>query len=124
MSADYDRLFHSSGDAVQTADEESERGAAAPMPTGGPGRSEVTPPPMPIAPTETQAAPASPPRQTEVTTQMPPTRTAGRSSVQPNGDDEGAAVQGSGRRALRAAAVGPDTAAAARAGACPVTAFR
>ena len=51
MSADYDRLFHSSGDAVQTADEESERGAAAPMPIGGPGRSEVTPPPMPIAPT-------------------------------------------------------------------------
>ena len=37
----------------------SERGAAhgAPMPTGGPGRSEVTPPPMPIAPTKTQAAP-------------------------------------------------------------------
>lgn len=90
MSADYDRLFHASGssvDAVQTADEESDRGAgshAAPRPTGGTGRSEVTPPPMPIAPTKTQAAPAPPPRQTEVTTQMPPTRTAGPQR-QPNG---------------------------------------
>lgn len=93
MSADYDRLFHSSGssvDAVKTADEESDRGAAptgsaAPMPTGGPGRSsEVTPPPMPIAPAKTQAAPAPPPRQTEVTTQMPPTRTAPQQR-QPNG---------------------------------------
>ena len=84
MSADYDRLFHSSGDAVQTADEESERGAATPIPTGGLGRSEVTPPPMPIAPTETQAAPASPLLQTEVTTQIPPTRTAG-TQRQPNG---------------------------------------
>jgi MinD-like ATPase involved in chromosome partitioning or flagellar assembly len=83
MSADYDRLFHSSGDAVQTADEESERGAAAPMPTSGPGRSEVTPPPMPIASATTQAAPA-PPRQAEVTTQTPPTRTAPQQR-QPNG---------------------------------------
>jgi MinD-like ATPase involved in chromosome partitioning or flagellar assembly len=62
-------------DAVQTAEEETERAVAAPMPVGGPGRSEVTLPPMPIAPTKTQAAPA-PPRQSEVTTQMPPTRTA------------------------------------------------
>jgi MinD-like ATPase involved in chromosome partitioning or flagellar assembly len=78
MSADYDRLFHASGssvDAVQTAEEETERAVAAPMPVGGPGRSEVTLAPMPIAPTKTQAAPA-PPRQSEVTTQMPPTRTA------------------------------------------------
>lgn len=62
MSADYDRLFHSSGDAVGTADEEDRdvgaKGAAAPMP--------VAPP--------TQAAAAPPPRQTEVTTQMPPAR--------------------------------------------------
>jgi MinD-like ATPase involved in chromosome partitioning or flagellar assembly len=91
MSADYDRLFHSSGssvDAAQTAEEESDRGAApkgsaAPMPTG-PGRSEVTPPPMPIAPAKTQAAPAPPPRQTEVTTQMPATR-ATSPQRQPNG---------------------------------------
>ena len=86
MSADYDRLFHPSGssaDAVQTADEESDRGAA-PMPVGGPGRSEVTPPPMPVAPANTQAAPAPPPRQTEVTTQMPATRTTGPQR-QPNG---------------------------------------
>ena len=38
---------------MQTADEESDRGAGsgrlAPMPTG-PGRSEMTPAPMPIAP--------------------------------------------------------------------------
>ena len=87
MSADYDRLFHSSGpsgDSVQTADEEAERGAAAPMPIGGHARSEVTPPPMPIAPTKAQAAPAPPPRQTEVTTQMPPTRTTPQQR-QPNG---------------------------------------
>jgi MinD-like ATPase involved in chromosome partitioning or flagellar assembly len=83
MSADYDRLFHSSGDAVQTAEEESDRGAA-PMPIGGPGRSEATPPPMPIAPAKTQAAPAPPPRQTEVTTQMPAARTAPQQR-QPNG---------------------------------------
>src|SRR5829696_2296826 len=92
MSADYDRLFHSSGssvDAVKTADEEADRGAAPtgaapPMPTGGHGRSEVTPPPMPVAPTKTQAAPSPPPRQTEVTTQMPATRTAPQQR-QPNG---------------------------------------
>ena len=69
MSADYDRLFHSSGDVVQTADEESERSAAAPMP---------------IAPAKIQAAPAPPARQTEVTTQMPPTRTAPQQR-EPNG---------------------------------------
>jgi MinD-like ATPase involved in chromosome partitioning or flagellar assembly len=76
MSADYDRLFHSSGssvDAAQAAEEEAESGAAAPA--GAHGRSDVMPPPMPIAPTNTAAAPAPPPRQTEVTTQMPPTRT-------------------------------------------------
>ena len=86
MSADYDRLFHASGssvDAVQTAEEESDRGAA-PMPIGGHGRSEATPPPMPIAPAKTQAAPAPPPRQTEVTTQMPAARTAPQQR-QPNG---------------------------------------
>ncbi|HEX2284952.1 MAG TPA: AAA family ATPase [Mycobacterium sp.] len=90
MSADYDRLFHSSGDAVQTADDEAvdrdaaPKGSAAPMPTGGPGRSEATPPPMPVAPSKTQTAPAPPPRQTEITTQMPPARSAGPQR-QPNG---------------------------------------
>lgn len=83
MSADYDRLFHSSADAVQAADDEeldravATKGSTAPMPTGGPGRSEVTPPAMPVAPSQTQAAAAPPPRQTEVTTQMPPARSAG-----------------------------------------------
>jgi MinD-like ATPase involved in chromosome partitioning or flagellar assembly len=82
MSADYDRLFHSSGDAVQTADDEAAdraakpTGSSGPMPTGGPGRSEVTPPAMPVTPSQTQAATAPPARQTEVTTQMPPTRAA------------------------------------------------
>ncbi|HYZ68712.1 MAG TPA: MinD/ParA family protein [Mycobacterium sp.] len=90
MSADYDRLFHSSGssvDAAQAAEEESDRGAApaGAMPTGGPGRGEVTPPPMPVAPTKAQAAPAPPPRQTEVTTQMPPTRTAPQKRQAANG---------------------------------------
>ncbi|HKP44392.1 MinD/ParA family ATP-binding protein [Mycobacterium sp.] len=87
MSADYDRLFHSSGDAVQTAEDESakaDRDVAAPMPTGGPGRSDATPPPMPIAPGKTQAAAAPPPRQSEITTTMPPTRTSSPQR-QPNG---------------------------------------
>ncbi len=80
MSADYDRLFHSSGDAVQTADDDgvdrdgATKAVTPPMPTGAPGRSEVTPPVMPVAPLQTQAAPAPPPRQTEVTTQMAPAR--------------------------------------------------
>src|SRR4051812_2808828 len=81
MSADYDRLFHSPN-ATQSPEEETDVGAAAPMPSG---RSEVTPPPMPVAPpTKTQTAPAPPPRQTEVTTQMPPTRTAPQQR-EPNG---------------------------------------
>jgi MinD-like ATPase involved in chromosome partitioning or flagellar assembly len=80
MSADYDRLFHSSGDAVPTRDEQSDRnvapqGSAAPMPTEGPGRSDMTPPPAPITPGETQ---------TEITAQMPPIGSAGP-QPQPNG---------------------------------------
>ncbi len=60
MSADYDRLFHSSGDAVQSADEEStdaERDMvlSASVPAGGPSGGEVAPPPMPPMP----AAPTS-----------------------------------------------------------------
>jgi MinD-like ATPase involved in chromosome partitioning or flagellar assembly len=77
MSADYERLFHSP-DAVSTADEEPVEdiapGTPAPMPAGA-GRNEVTSPPIPVAAPQTQAAPAPPPRQAEVTTQMPPTRT-------------------------------------------------
>jgi MinD-like ATPase involved in chromosome partitioning or flagellar assembly len=80
MSANYDRLFHSAGDAVQTADDEAvdrdaaSTAAASPTPTSGPGRGDATPPAMPVAPSQTQAAPAPAPRQTEVTTQMPPAR--------------------------------------------------
>jgi MinD-like ATPase involved in chromosome partitioning or flagellar assembly len=83
MSADYDRLFHSSGDAVQTADDVDSDGPTSQVTTSGPGRSEVTPPPMPLAPSMTQAAP--PPRQAEVTTQMPATRPAPPLRQQPNG---------------------------------------
>ncbi|AEV72486.1 ATPase involved in chromosome partitioning [Mycolicibacterium rhodesiae NBB3] len=83
MSADYDRLFHSSGDAVQTADDVDSDGPTSEVTTSGPGRSEVTPPPMPLAPSMTQAAP--PPRQAEVTTQMPTTRPAPPLRQQPNG---------------------------------------
>lgn len=83
MSADYDRLFHSTGDAVQTADDDTmdrdaghdnpANASATSMPTGGPGRNEVTPPPMPVGQTKTAAPP---PRQTEVTTQIPAARSA------------------------------------------------
>lgn len=79
MSADYDRLFHSTGDAVQTVDDNAvDRDAAAigpatPLPTGqAPG--ELTAPPMPVS--QTSAAPAPPPRQTEITTQLPATASA------------------------------------------------
>lgn len=89
MSADYDRLFHASGssvDAMPTADD-SDRDVAAtgPAPATGPGRSEVTPPAMPVDPNKTQAAAAPAPRQTEVTTQMPAARTAAPQRPQPNG---------------------------------------
>jgi MinD-like ATPase involved in chromosome partitioning or flagellar assembly len=87
MSADYDRLFHSSGDAVQTADDDAERDTVAKgvMTTSGPGRSEVAPPAMPIAANKTQSAAAPPPHPSEVTTQMPPTRSAPPQQPLPNG---------------------------------------
>ncbi|MGO4444723.1 AAA family ATPase [Mycobacterium sp. 2YAF39] len=86
MSADYDRLFHApgpSGDAVRTVDDDADRDTV--VTTSGPGRSEVTPPPMPVAPSATQATPAPPPRQTELTTQIPPTRSVPPLRQQPNG---------------------------------------
>jgi len=78
MSADYYRLFHSP-DAVRTVDEDRDREAAlaggdSPAPLGGSPRSDVSAPPMPIAPPRTQTAPAPPPQQTEVTSQIPPTQ--------------------------------------------------
>ncbi|MGE2718037.1 ESX-1 associated ATP-binding protein EpsI N-terminal domain-containing protein, partial [Mycolicibacterium litorale] len=67
MSADYDRLFHSP-DAAQTPDEATvhvdrdalmQGNTAAPAPAGGTNRAEsVAPPPLPITPPRTQAAPA------------------------------------------------------------------
>jgi MinD-like ATPase involved in chromosome partitioning or flagellar assembly len=65
MSADYDRLFHGAGDGVSIADDD-----AADRDTAG----NAATPPMPVVPGQTKAAPAPPPRQTEVTTQMPRTR--------------------------------------------------
>ncbi|MFI5506055.1 AAA family ATPase [Mycobacterium sp. NPDC051804] len=86
MSADYDRLFHSSGDAVKTADDaDRDVTATGPAPASGPGLSEVKPPAMPVDPHQTQAAAAPPPRQTEVTTQMPATRSMAPQRQQPNG---------------------------------------
>lgn len=79
MSADYDRLFHSP-DAAQTPDEATvhvDRDALIPggnaAPAGAANRPEsAAPPPLPITPPRTQAAPAPPPRHAEITTQMPP----------------------------------------------------
>ncbi|KAA0114071.1 MinD/ParA family protein [Mycolicibacterium sp. P9-22] len=94
MSADYDRLFHSSG-AADAADEDAaahrEGGpsaGAAPMPVtasgsgaGGSGYTgEHAAPPMPIAPTQSSTAP--PPRASEVTSQIPVTPSTGPQRVQ------------------------------------------
>lgn len=99
MSADYDRLFHSSG-AADAADEDAaahrEGGSsagAAPMPVtasgsgaGGSGYAgEHAAPPMPIAPTQSSTAPptaAPPPRPSEVTSQIPVTPSTGPQRVQ------------------------------------------
>lgn len=92
MSADYDRLFHSSG-AAEAADEEAgaHRDTAPPMPinasgAGGSGYpGDRTPPPMPIAPAHPQPSPAPPgsavapgsavppPHAGEITSQIPVT---------------------------------------------------
>jgi MinD-like ATPase involved in chromosome partitioning or flagellar assembly len=87
MSADYDRLFRSSGDAVQTADDDVDGDTVAnpPMLNSGPGRGEITPSAMPVTGGTTQSAAAPPPRQTEVTTELPPARSAPPPRQQPNG---------------------------------------
>ncbi|MDT5337412.1 MAG: hypothetical protein QOD90_2917, partial [Mycobacterium sp.] len=87
MSADYDRLFHSSEAAQpeeETAAVDRETVASAaptPKPTT-PGRGDSPSGPLPVA-TQAQSAPttAPPPRPTEVTMQMPPTK-AGAQRVQ------------------------------------------
>src|ERR1700712_5979123 len=88
MSADYDRLFHSSEAAQpeeETASVDREPVAsAAPTPKPStPGRGDSPSGPPPIAATQAQSAPttAPPPRATEVTMQMPPTK-AGAQRVQ------------------------------------------
>jgi MinD-like ATPase involved in chromosome partitioning or flagellar assembly len=95
MSADYDRLFHSSG-AADAADEEAgahrEGGSPAgapPMPisatgsgAGGSGYTgEHAAPPMPIAHTQSSAAPPTT-RASEVTSQIPVTPSTGPQRVQ------------------------------------------
>ncbi|MDT5180248.1 MAG: hypothetical protein QOJ95_4446 [Mycobacterium sp.] len=81
MSADYDRLFHSSEASrpeENTATVDREAGAPAPA---EPARGETPSGPLPAAP-PTQAAtaptpgPAAPPRATEVTMQLPATHSA------------------------------------------------
>lgn len=86
MSADYDRLFHSAGDAVQTADDDvvdrddatgSKPSAPAPAATPPPiGQApvEMTGPTMPV--TQTKVGQAPPPQPNEITTQMPAARSA------------------------------------------------
>ncbi|VEG37688.1 chromosome partitioning ATPase [Mycolicibacterium flavescens] len=77
MSADYDRLFHSAGDAVQTADDDAvdrdTTSAAtrppAPVPSGH-VPVEMTGPTVSVG--QTKQAP--PPQQNEITTQMPAAR--------------------------------------------------
>jgi MinD-like ATPase involved in chromosome partitioning or flagellar assembly len=85
MSADYDRLFHSS-EASQPEEETSSVdrepvASAAPTPTSH-QRADAPSEPLPVAPpTQAAPAPAPPSRATEVTTQMPATR-AGQQRVQ------------------------------------------
>ncbi|MGV0788967.1 MinD/ParA family protein [Mycolicibacterium sp. XJ2] len=77
MSADYDRLFHSAGDAVQTADDDAvdrDTTSAAMRPpapmSSGHVPVEMTGPTVPVG--QTKQAP--PPQQNEITTQMPAAR--------------------------------------------------
>jgi MinD-like ATPase involved in chromosome partitioning or flagellar assembly len=81
MSADYDRLFHSSDpaqveDETVTVDRESVAAATPAPKPATPGRTDGPSGPMPVAPTQTQAAAAPktapPPHPAEVTSQMRP----------------------------------------------------
>ncbi len=129
MSADYYRLFHSP-DAVRTVDEDPDREAAlaggdSPAPLGGSPRSDVSAPPMPIAPPRTQTAPAPPPQQTEVTSQI--TADAdhhGTAALPQQRDDAGPAEHGALGGAPRAAAPRPSSGAAFGARAGTVSALR
>ena len=89
MSADYDRLFHSS-EAAQPDEETASvdrEAAASPAATSKPtthALAESPSGPLPVAPTQAQSAPApttAAPRPSEVTMQMPPTA-AGPQRVQ------------------------------------------
>ena len=89
MSADYDRLFHSSEAAqpeeeTATVDRESVVGTPPPMPVTT-GRAEAPSGPMPVAPPLTQAAvvptTAPPPRPAEITSQLRPTHATGQQRV-------------------------------------------
>ena len=91
MSADYDRLFHSSDpaqveDETVTVDRESVAGATPAASPAAAARTDGPSGPMPVAPPQTQtaAAPstAPPPRAAEVTTQMRPAHSTGAPRVQ------------------------------------------
>jgi len=91
MSADYDRLFHSS-EAAQpeeetvTVDRDSAASVSpAPMPvTTGRGDAPSGPMPVPSPATQTASAPttAPPPRAAEITSQLRPTHAMGQQHVQ------------------------------------------
>lgn len=87
MSADYDRLFHSS-EPAQTPDEETasvdiDAVTPAPMPVS-PNRAETSSGPIPVSQTQAAAAPttAPPPRATEITSQLRPATGGGQPRVQ------------------------------------------
>lgn len=89
MSADYDRLFHSSGDPVQTADEPPTHGerddvVSGPVAPVAPVRTDAATPAMPVAQNRTQQPSGPPARPSEITHQMPPARTAA-TQRHPNG---------------------------------------
>lgn len=89
MSADYDRLFHSS-EPAHTPEEETvtvdrDSVAPAPMPVN-PSRGDAPSGPQPVAPPQTQSAvaptTAPPPRAAEITSQMRPTNATGQQRIQ------------------------------------------
>jgi len=81
------KLFHSAGPADGEASSETEGAAPAatpPMPihASAPRATEVTPPSMPIAPTQTQTSGVPAPREAEITQQMRPAQHSGPQRAQ------------------------------------------
>ncbi|GAS97526.1 chromosome partitioning ATPase [Mycolicibacterium canariasense] len=81
------KLFHSAGPADGEASSDTEGtapAAAPPMPihASAPRSTEVTPPSMPIAPTQTQTSGVPAPREAEITQQMRPAQHSGPQRAQ------------------------------------------